>query len=101
EREHRLVAAAAGLAGIADAALDETQTEVLLRLLDIALAARVAGSRDVPLVGAAYGVRLTLVPAPGRVCTMSTAGGALHLDGFTVEITEAAHTATRAELVPA
>lgn len=101
EREQRLVTAAAGLSGFADAALDETQTEVLLRLLDIALAARVAGSWDVPLVGAAYGMRLTLVPAPGRFCTVSTAGGALHLDGFTVEITEAAHTATRAELVPA
>src|SRR6266511_1176157 len=96
--------ATAGLAEVevGELPLDKAQTEVLLRLLGIALAARVAGSRWVPLVASAYGIRLTLTPAPGRFCTVATADGALHLDGFALSVTAAEHTTARwRELVPA
>ncbi len=102
--ERRFASAAAGLAEVevGEQPLDKAQTEVLLRLLGIALAARVAGSRWVPLVASAYGIRLTLTPAPGRFCTVATADGALHLDGFALSVTAAEHTTARwRELVPA
>jgi uncharacterized protein (TIGR02677 family) len=102
--ERRFAEAAAGLAEVemGEHPLDQAQTDVLLRLLDIALAARVPGSRQVPLVARAHGIRLTLTPAPGRFTTVPTAGGALHLDGFTVCVSVAEHTAARhRELVPA
>jgi uncharacterized protein (TIGR02677 family) len=103
-QERRLAEAAVGLveAEVGEHPLDEAQTGVLLRLLDIALAARVAGSRRVPLVAAAHGIRLTLTPVPGRFTTVPTADGALHLDGFTLSVTGAEHTAAgRRELVSA
>jgi uncharacterized protein (TIGR02677 family) len=101
-QERRLAAAAAELAeaGLAERPLDATQTAVLLRLLDVALAARVATSRPVPLVAAMHGLRLTLTPAPGRFATVPTVDGALHLDGFllSVEATDPTSARTR-ELV--
>ena len=103
-QERRSAEAAARLVdtGLGEQPLDEAQTGVLLRMLDLVLAARVTGSGHVPLVAAAYGIRLTLTPAPGRFTTVPTTGGSLHLDGFTLEVTPAAHTATTArELVPA
>ncbi len=96
-REHQLaqergqVEAAAGLADN-DAPLDEAQTGVLLRLLDIGLAARAAGRADVPLAAAAFGVRLTLTPTPGRFTTVPTKSGLLHVDGYALAVTAAAHT---------
>ncbi len=74
----------------------------MLRLLDIALAARVGGRAGVPLAAAAHGVRLTLTPTPGRFTTVRTAGGRLHLNGYALTVTAAQHTAVRRpELVPA
>ncbi|MET8311439.1 MULTISPECIES: TIGR02677 family protein [unclassified Micromonospora] len=103
-RERRLTDAAAVLAadGVTTGhRLDEPQAQVLLRLLDIALAARVGGAAAVPLAAAAHGVRLTLTPTPGRFSTVSTAAGQLHLDGYELRVTAAQHTAVRRELVPA
>jgi uncharacterized protein (TIGR02677 family) len=86
--ERRLAEAAGRLAGagVGTEPLDEAQTEVLLRLLDLALAARVTGAAH-PLAAAVHGVRLTLTPAAGTFTTVPTVGGALHLDGFTLSVT--------------
>ncbi|MEJ3745485.1 TIGR02677 family protein [Actinomycetes bacterium KLBMP 9797] len=97
-RERRFAEAAAGLS-IGDTPLDDAQTDVLLRLLDIALAARVPGRRGVPLAAAAYGIRLTLTPAAGRFTAVPTARGTLYLDGFTLSVGSADHTAAARELV--
>jgi Protein of unknown function (DUF2397) len=93
--ERRHVQAAAALAGLEDgddSTLDDEQAAVLRRLLDIALAARTAGRADVPLAAAAFGVRLTLTPVPGRFTTVGTKAGRLHLDGYELSVTAAAHT---------
>jgi uncharacterized protein (TIGR02677 family) len=93
--ERRHVEAAAALAATDagdDAALDDEQAAVLRRLLDVALAARTAGRADAPLAAAAFGVRLTLTPTPGRFTTVSTKAGRLHLDGYALTVTAAAHT---------
>jgi uncharacterized protein (TIGR02677 family) len=74
--------------------LDDAQTTVLLRLLDLALAVRTGGSR-VPLVASAHGVRLTLTPAPGRFTTVLIAGGTLRIDGYTLCTEAAEHTIGR------
>lgn len=103
-RERRWADAATALAagGVHDHRLDGSQTQVLLRLLDIALAARVGGGAGVPLAAAAHGVRLALTPTPGRFTTVRTAEGRLHLDGYALTVTGAQHTAVRRpELVPA
>jgi uncharacterized protein (TIGR02677 family) len=89
--ERRQVEAAAALADN-DADLDEAQTAVLRRLLDIVLASRAAGRKDAPLSAAAFGVRLTLTPTPGRFATVSTKFGRLHLDGYALSVADAAHT---------
>lgn len=81
--------------------LDDAQTHVLLKLLDLALAARTASARQVPLVTAAHGVRLTLTPAPGRFATVLTGAGRLHIDGFTLSVAVADHTAVPRQLVAA
>jgi hypothetical protein len=96
-QEQRLASAAAGLveAQAWEWPLDTAQAAVLLRLLDIALAARVAGRSRVPLVASAHGVRLTLTPAPGRFTTVRTVDGALHLDGFVLGVEAAEHTVAR------
>jgi uncharacterized protein (TIGR02677 family) len=102
--EQRYAAAAQGLAGaeLGEQPLDATQTSVLLRLLDLALAARAPGAPQVPLAAAAHGIRLTLEPAPGRFTWVPTAGGVLYLDGFLLSVTSADHTGIRREeLVPA
>jgi len=99
--ERRHVEAAAGLAATdagGGAALDDEQATVLLRLLDVALAVRTAGRADVPLGAAAFGVRLTLTPTPGRFSTVHTKAGRLHLDGYALTVTAAAH--TRAAMSP-
>jgi uncharacterized protein (TIGR02677 family) len=93
--ERRHVEAAAALAATDagdDVALDDEQAAVLRRLLDVALAARTSGRADVPLAAAAFGVRLTLTPTPGRFTTVSTKAGRLHLDGHALTVTAAAHT---------
>jgi uncharacterized protein (TIGR02677 family) len=65
--------------GIDGRVLDEAETELVLRLLDLALAARVTVSGAVGGSGSAFGVRLTLRPHP--VSTMvRTVRGRLHLD---------------------
>jgi uncharacterized protein (TIGR02677 family) len=100
--ERRQADAAAGLvrAGLGTAdqdepVLDATQVGALRRLLDIALAARQAGRADVPLAAAAFGVRLTLTPCAGRFTTVHTDTGRLHVDGYTLTVTEAEHTGVR------
>jgi uncharacterized protein (TIGR02677 family) len=95
DNERRHVEAAAGLAAApidADVELDEAQVGVLRRLLDVALSARAAGRADAPLAAAAFGVRLTLTPTPGRFATIATVKGRLHVDGYAVTVNEAAHT---------
>ncbi len=95
DQERRHTEAAAGLADApldGDAELDEAQVGVLRRLLDVALAARAAGRADAPLAAAAFGVRLTLTPTPGRFATVATVKGRLHIDGYAVTVTPAAHT---------
>ncbi|HLL69142.1 MAG TPA: TIGR02677 family protein [Micromonosporaceae bacterium] len=101
DEERRRVEAAIGLAdniaqtGVAQigvAQIDDAQTAVLLRLLDIALAARAAGQPDTPLAAAAFGVRLTLTPTPGRFTTVDTKSGRLHVDGYALTVSAAAHT---------
>jgi hypothetical protein len=71
--------------GVYGRVLDEPETQALLGLLDVALAARVpvsaAGS------GSAHGVRLTLRPALGYT-TVQTVRGRLHLDGLALEVAE-------------
>lgn len=89
--ERRHAEAAAGLAD-QDADLDDAQAAVLLRLLDIALAARAAGRADTALAAAAFGVRLTLTPTPGRFQTVPTKAGRLHLDGYALTVTAATRT---------
>jgi uncharacterized protein (TIGR02677 family) len=86
--------------GVYDRVLDEPETQALLRLLDVALTARVPVSRFIGATGpaggtsrsgslaagSADGVRLTLRPAPGST-TVRTVRGRLHLDGFQLEVT--------------
>ena len=86
-------AAAAQLAsdGVYERVLDEPETQALLGLLDVALAARVPVSRTVTgggpvATGSAHGVRLTLRPAAGST-TVHTVRGRLHLDGLRLEVT--------------
>lgn len=88
-----LVAAYSGGDGMAS--LDAAETGALRRLLDIALGARVAGRADVPLAAAAFGVRLTLTPTPGRFTSVITESGRLHLDGYALTVTAAEHTGAR------
>lgn len=90
--ERRQAEAAAGLAAAEGTApLDAAQAGVLLRLLDIAFTTRTAGRADVPLAAAAFGVRLTLTPTPGRFSTVLTETGRLHLDGYELTVTVAEH----------
>lgn len=98
--QERRLAEAAGRLAAGQRPLDGAQTAVLLRMLDLALAARVAGGPGVPLVSAAYGVRLTLTPDRDGFTTVPTTTGALHLDGFLLAVEPAPQTAAR-ELVPA
>lgn len=103
-QERRYAEAAARLTemDIGTDPLDDAQAGVLLRMLDLVLTARVATAPRVPLIAAAHGIRLTLTPAPGRFTTVRTTTGVLHLDGFTLAVTPAAHTTARTrELVPA
>jgi uncharacterized protein (TIGR02677 family) len=91
--ERRQAEAATSLIGAET--LTDDQAGALRRLLDIALTTRQAGRREVPLAAAAFGVRLTLTPCPGRFTTVPTASGRLHIDGFELSVTAAAHTAAR------
>jgi len=89
-------AAAAQLAsdGVYERVLDEPETQALLGLLDLALAARVpvpvsrrvTGVHSPMATGAAHGVRLTLRPAAGST-TVRTIRGRLHLGGLRLEVT--------------
>jgi uncharacterized protein (TIGR02677 family) len=70
--------------------LDEAETQALLALLDLALAARVpapVSRRTGPLgAGSQHGVRLTLHPHAGAT-SVRTVRGTLHLDGLRLEVT--------------
>jgi uncharacterized protein (TIGR02677 family) len=72
--------------GAYDGVLDESRTVLLLRLLDVALAARGSGPGATRISGAAHGIRLTLI-ATGVTSTVRTERGLLHLDGYSLEIT--------------
>jgi uncharacterized protein (TIGR02677 family) len=95
--ERRLAEAAASLvqtdlAEPAGTVLEDSQLVILLRLLDLALSTRTAGMTAGPVAAAAHGVRLQLTPAPGFT-TVTTKHGLLRLDGYTLCITAATHTA--------
>jgi len=91
-QERRLTEAATELStvDIAEAVLDDNQTAVLLRLLDLALAARTPGAPRA-VAAAAHGVRLVLIPAAGYT-TVTSKRGTLHIDGFRLQIEPAGHT---------
>jgi len=91
--ERRQAEAAASLIGAET--LTDAQAGVLRRLLDIALSARQAGRPAASLAAAAFGVRLTLRPRPGRFTTVGTESGRLHIDGFELAVSPAAHTSAR------
>jgi uncharacterized protein (TIGR02677 family) len=87
--QRRAAAAALASDGVYSRVLDEPETQTLLSLLDVALAARVPVSTvlaSTAASGSAHGVRLTLRPAPGST-TVHTVRGRLHLDGLAVEVT--------------
>jgi len=87
ERRHREAAAALAASDAGGGAgLDEEQVAVLRRLLDFALATRVAGRAGPPLGAAAFGVRLTLTPTPGQFTTVDTKAGRLHIDGYALTV---------------
>jgi uncharacterized protein (TIGR02677 family) len=94
--ERRMVEAGLALAdsGLDHHVLDEAQTAMLRRLLDLALAARVPGALNSPIAAAAYGVRLLLTPAAGRFSTVETVHGRLHIDGYRLQVESAGHTTT-------
>lgn len=86
--ERRLTEAAGTLAevGMDGRVLDEAATVLLLRLLDRVLANRPSGPIRVPVVAAAFGVRLQLTPKPGTSCTVTTSRGRLRIDGYAVTV---------------
>jgi uncharacterized protein (TIGR02677 family) len=96
-QERAFAAAADGLveAQAEDYPLDDAQAAVLLRLLDLALAARVPTARPASITASAHGVRLTLTPTPGRFTAVPTAGGTLYLDGFALRVEPVGHTVAR------
>lgn len=86
EQQARTAAAQALAAqGLDGRVLDEQETELLLGLLDLALAARVPVSGVTSGSGSAYGVRLTLRPHP-EATTVNTVRGRLHLDRMAVRV---------------
>jgi hypothetical protein len=88
--ERRLGQAAtslAGGAGLDERVLDEAETVVLLRLLDLVLSSRAPGVIRVPVVATAFGVRLQLTPKPDSFATVTTALGRLRIDGYVLTIT--------------
>lgn len=84
--QRRTAAAQLAADGVYGRVLDEPETQTLLGLLDLALAARVPVSRGVSQAsGSAHGVRLTLRPAHSS-STVHTVRGRLHLDGLRLEV---------------
>jgi uncharacterized protein (TIGR02677 family) len=77
---------------LSGAVLDDTHLVVLLRLLDLALAARTGGTTPRAVAAAAHGVRLELTPRAG-FSTVTTKQGQLRLDGYELRVTPAGHTA--------
>lgn len=98
--ERRLGDAAEGMStvDIMDTVLDDDHLVVLLRLLDLALAARSGGgpgsggNRRRKIAAAAHGVRLELTPRAG-FSSVTTKQGRLRIDGYSLTVTPAAHTA--------
>jgi len=88
-QDRRMKRAAAVLAetGLDEQVLDEAQTALLMRLLDLVLAARPTGPVRVPVVAAGFGVRLQLTPKPGTFTTVMTSQGRLRVDGFALTVT--------------
>jgi uncharacterized protein (TIGR02677 family) len=98
--ERRAAARQLASDGVYGRVLNEPETQALLSLLDVALAARVPVSRRVAgrpgagpsdaaqvATGAAHGVRLVLRPAEGSTA-VDTVRGTLRLDGLALEVTE-------------
>jgi uncharacterized protein (TIGR02677 family) len=86
--ERRLAQAASSLSetGLEQQILDEAATALLLRLLDRVLANRPSGPVQVPVVAAAFGVRLQLTPKPGTFSTVTTRYGRLRIDGYALTV---------------
>lgn len=87
--ERRLGRAASSLAdsGLDDHVLDEAETVLLLRLLDLVLANRPPGVIRVPVVVTAFGVRLQLTPKPDSFATVTTTLGRLRIEGYMLTVT--------------
>ena len=83
QQARRAAAAALASGGVHGRTLDEEETELLLELLDIALAARVPVSGVTS--GSAYGVKLTLSPHT-ESSTVDTVRGRLHLDRLALKV---------------
>lgn len=87
QRERRAAVASLAAEGVYDRVLDEAETQALLGLLDLALAARVPASRTLRASGAAHGVKLTLYPAD-RTTSVRTVRGTLYLSGVRLEVSD-------------
>jgi len=86
EQQRRSVAADGLITdGLYSRELTDAETDLLLELLDIALAARVPVSGLVESSGAAHGARLTLRPHPESTA-VDTVRGRLHLDRLTLAV---------------
>jgi uncharacterized protein (TIGR02677 family) len=87
--ERRLARAAITLAeaSLEEQILDGAETALLLRLLDLVLAARPSGPIRGPVVVAAFGVRMQLTPKPGTFMTVATTQGRLRVDGYALTVT--------------
>ncbi|MPZ80533.1 MAG: TIGR02677 family protein [Actinophytocola sp.] len=85
QRTRTAAARALATHGLDGRTLDDEETDLLLGLLDLALAARVPVSGVTGGSGSAYGVRLTLRPH-SRATTVDTVRGRLHLDRLAVRL---------------
>lgn len=88
-QERRLAQAAITLAetSLEEQILNGPGTALLLRLLDLVLAARPSGPIRGPVVVSAVGIRLQLTPKPGTFTTVTTTQGRLRIDGYALTVT--------------
>ncbi len=96
QRERAAAARSLAAADVHEHALDERETEVLLRLLDAASTAWVPVSGRVGTTGSENGVTLTVSEHPGST-VVRTARGLLYLNNRRLEVRENSRAATGAE----
>ncbi|MGL4307012.1 MAG: TIGR02677 family protein [Mycobacteriaceae bacterium] len=85
QRARQIAAQSLAKNGVSERTLNEQETEVLLSLLNVALAARVRTSGRVNSTSSEAGVQLTLTPA-AHSTQVSTVRGVLHLDRLAVTV---------------